>query len=61
RVARAFTLKRTKLSLDLDVFNLLNLNRDTLENDLTGPEFTKRIPLAIQAPRTFRLGLEWEF
>lgn len=61
RVARAFTLKRTKLSLDLDVFNLLNLNRDTLENDLTGPEFTKRIPLAIQAPRSFRLGLEWEF
>jgi hypothetical protein len=61
RVARAFGIKRSKLSLDLDVFNLLNLNRNTLESDLTGPNFRKRIPLAIQAPRTTRFGLEWEF
>jgi carboxypeptidase family protein len=61
RVARAFGIKRSKLSFDLDVFNLLNLSRDTRENDLTGPDFNKRIPLAIQVPRTIRIGLGWEF
>ena len=61
RVARPFTIRRSKLSVDLDVFNLLNLNRNTLESDLTGPNFLKRIPLAIQTPRTARIGLEWEF
>jgi hypothetical protein len=61
RVARTFNIKRSRLSLDLDVFNLLNMNKNTLESDLTSTNFAKRIPLAIQAPRTFRLGLEWEF
>jgi hypothetical protein len=61
RVARTFGFKRSRFSLDLDVFNLLNLNKNTLESDLTSTDFAKRIPLAIQAPRTFRLGLEWEF
>ena len=61
RAARSFDIKRSKLSVALDVFNLLNLNRNTLESDLTSPNFEKRIPLAIQAPRTLRLGLGWEF
>lgn len=61
RVARAFGTKRSKVSLALDVFNLLNLNKNTLESDLTSPDFAKRIPLAIQAPRTLRFGLGWEF
>jgi hypothetical protein len=61
RVARSFGTKRSKVSLALDVFNLLNLNNNTLESDLTSPNFAKRIPLAIQAPRTFRLGVGWEF
>jgi hypothetical protein len=61
RTARAFVIKRSKVSLSLDVFNLLNLNKSTLESDLTGPNFAKRIPLTIQSPRTIRLGLGWEF
>ena len=61
RAARTFDIKRSKVSVALDVFNLLNLNRNTLESDLTSPSFSKRIPLAIQAPRTFRLGVDWEF
>ncbi len=61
RVARAFGIKRSKVSLGLDVFNLLNLNKNTLESDLTSPKFANRIPLAIQAPRIIRLGLSWEF
>ena len=61
RVARVFGIKRSKVSLALDVFNLLNSNKNTLESDLTGPNFAKRIPLAIEAPRTLRLGLSWDF
>jgi hypothetical protein len=61
RVARTFDVKRSKLSVVLDVFNILNFNRNTLESDLTSPNFAKRIPLAIQAPRMLRLGLGWEF
>ena len=61
RIARAFGIKGSKVSLGLDVFNLLNLNKDTLESDLTSPTFAKRIPSAIQAPRTIRLGLGWKF
>ena len=61
RIARAFGIKRSKVSLSLDVFNLLNMNKNTLESDLTSPSFAKRIPLAIQAPRTTRLGFGWEF
>jgi hypothetical protein len=61
RIARAFDIKRSKVSLSVDVFNLLNLNKNTLESDLTSPKFANRIPLAIQAPRIVRLGLSWEF
>ena len=61
RVARALNLKRGKISFVLDLFNLLNLNGSTREADLTSTTFSRRIPLAIQAPRTARLGLEWEF
>jgi hypothetical protein len=61
RVARTFDIKQSKLSVALDVFNILNFNRNTLESDLTSPNFAKRIPLAIQAPRILRLGLGWEF
>ena len=61
RVARAFTVKRGSILFALDSFNLLNLRKDTLESDLTSPTFAKRAPLAIQAPRIIRLGLEWNF
>jgi len=61
RVARAFGVKRSKVSLGLDIFNSLNLNKNTLESDSTSPNFAKRIPLAIQAPRTIRFELGLEF
>jgi len=60
-VAREFALRRGTLSGFLDVFNIQNLNKNTLEADLTGPTFQSRVPLAIQAPRTARLGIEWKF
>lgn len=61
RVAREFSVWRGRIAVDLDFFNLLNLNKNTLEADLTSPTFAKRVPLAIQAPRIIRLGLEWNF
>lgn len=61
RVAREFALRRGTLSGYLDIFNIQNLNKNTLEADLTGPAFESRLPLAIQAPRSARLGIEWRF
>ena len=61
RVAREFALRRGTLSGYLDVSNIQNLNKNTLEADLTGPTFQSRVPLAIQAPRAARLGIEWKF
>lgn len=61
RVAREFRLRRGKLTGYLDMFNVLNLDKNTLEADLTGPSFESRVPLAIQAPRAARLGIEWRF
>src|SRR5215813_8271979 len=61
RVEHTSTVRHGKISLMFDVFNLLNLNKSTQQADLTSPTFSKRIPLAIQPPRTFRLGLDWHF
>ncbi len=61
RLARDFHLREGTLSGYLDVFNLLNLNSNTREDDLTGPAFLLRVPLAVEAPRTVRLGVAWNF
>ena len=61
RVARTSNIRHGKISLMLDLFNLLNMNKSTLQADLTSTTFSKRVPLGIQTPRTVRLGLEWEF
>lgn len=53
--------RRGTLTGYLDCFNVLNMNRNTLESDLTGPQFQSRVPLAVEAPRLARLGLEWRF
>jgi len=61
RLARNFHLREGTVSGYLDVFNILNLNSNTREADLTGPAFLLRVPLAIEAPRTVRLGMSWNF
>lgn len=61
RIARDFTLKQSVLSVYFDVFNILNANSNTLESDLSGPAFLTRVPLAVEAPRTARVGVEWKF
>jgi hypothetical protein len=61
RLARELHLKRGVLSGSVDVFNMLNVNSNTQETDLTGPAFLQRKPLAVEAPRTIRLALAWSF
>ena len=61
RLARGFALRRHIISGYLDCFNCLNMNRNTLEADLTGPTFQSRVPLAVEPPRIVRIGLEWKF
>jgi hypothetical protein len=59
RVAREFRMPRGTLAGYIDCFNVLNVNQNTLESDLTGPAFQSRVPLSVEPPRLVRLGLEW--
>jgi hypothetical protein len=61
RVAKQFRVSRGSLSASLTIFNLLNSSNNTIEADLSGPTFVRRIPWAIQAPRITQLGLEWNY
>jgi len=61
RLARDFRLERGTLSAYLDVFNIMNWSSNTQESGLTGPAFLLRVPLTVEAPRTFRFGASWHF
>lgn len=39
-----------RLSLIIDVFNVLNLNKNLLESDISGPTFALRKPMQVQNP-----------
>ena len=55
RAGRGFRLPTGKLTTSADVMNLTNVAHKIQENDLTGPSFNLRLPVAIQAPRMIRL------
>ena len=61
-----FALGRTQLNLFADVFNVANSRKTALFNDnvelsaaVTDPDYQKA--LAFQAPRSWRLGMRWDF
>jgi hypothetical protein len=56
RISRDFQLHSMRLSVILDTFNVLNLNRSVTEYGLTGPLFAQRRPVNIENPRVFRVG-----
>jgi hypothetical protein len=60
-IEKIFHFREHRLGVRLDVFNLLNFDNKTREIDLSGPMFMSRIPREIQAPRIFRIGLNYEF
>ena len=61
RISREFDIGSARLSLMVDVFNLLNLNKSLNEFDISGPVFPQRRPLDVENPRAFRLGFKISF
>ena len=60
-IEKTFFISGRRLMARIDVFNLLNQDKNTRENDLSGDSFQARVPLEIQAPRVFRAGVRYEF
>jgi hypothetical protein len=61
RISRAFAVKNGRLTASLDVFNLRNLALATVEGDMTSPTEKWRFPVRFQTPRSFQLGLRYEW
>jgi hypothetical protein len=61
RIARDFQLRSMRMSVILDTFNVLNLNRSLTEYDITGSLFAQRKPVDVENPRVFRIGARLTF
>lgn len=61
RISREFKFGGLRMSVLLDIFNLLNLNHSLREYDISGPLFPQRRPLEVQNPRAFRLGIKLSY
>jgi hypothetical protein len=61
RLARGFLMGPGRFQIVADVLNVLNRASKLRENDLSGPRFTERLPLAIQPPRFARFGIGFQF
>ena len=59
RLEKGFSFGGRRAAVSLDAFNLLNQQNEIEEIVVTGPAF--RTPLLSQPPRTFRVGLRFEF
>ncbi len=59
RVARSVPLKRGRLRVMGDIYNVPNLASRLRVNDVIGVSY--RTPLSIQPPRSLRVGLAYEF
>jgi hypothetical protein len=60
RIGREFLLSCVRITATADFFNLANAGHAIQENELTGPSFYQRLPVALQAPRSLRLGIRIE-
>jgi hypothetical protein len=61
RISRQFALPIGRFRATADIFNVTNGAQRLQENDLSGPSFNLRLPVAIQPPRFVRIGLRYEF
>ncbi len=61
RVSREFQFRSMRMSVILDIFNVLNLNKSLREFDITGALFAARTPVDVENPRVFRLGGRFTF
>lgn len=61
RIRREFHLPLGRIEASADLLNVTNAGHSIQQNDLTGPAFLRRLPIAIQPPRSARLGFRLEF
>jgi hypothetical protein len=61
RIQKELAVGSGILRLILDGYNIFNQHLATMEDARTRPEFPLRFATEIQSPRTFRLGLSYEF
>jgi hypothetical protein len=59
RLQKGFAVGKQRVTLVLDIFNLLNMANEVEEDVLTGPGF--RRTTAVQPPRTAHVGVEFSF
>ena len=61
RLSRKFGLPAGTFSVSADIFNVANGAQRLQEDDLSGPTFNLRLPVAIQPPRFVCIGFRYEF
>jgi hypothetical protein len=61
RIGRRFKVPFGRLSVSADVLNTINAAQRLQEDDLSGPSFNLRLPVAIQPSRFIRIGFRYEF
>jgi hypothetical protein len=61
RLSRQFGLAGGKFTVSADVLNVTNAAQRLQEDDLSGPSFNLRLPVAIEPPRFVRLGFRYDF
>ena len=61
RVQRAFRSRAGTFTGAIDVMNVTNAGHRIQESDISGPDFSQRLPVAIQEPRWLRLLFRYDF
>jgi hypothetical protein len=61
RFGKVFPLPVGRITASIDILNVTNAGHRIQENDLSGPSFNLRLPVAIQPPRFVRFSLRYEF
>jgi hypothetical protein len=61
RLSREFALSAGTLAVKADVLNVSNAAQRLQEEDVSGPAFNMRLPVAIEAPRLVRIGVGYRF
>jgi hypothetical protein len=61
RVSRQFQLAAGRFAATADILNVTNAGQRLQEDDLSGPSFNQRLPVAIEPPRFVRIGFRYEF
>jgi hypothetical protein len=61
RLSRGFQLTWGRLTAVFDLMNVVNSRNRIQESDISAPNFTARLPVAIEPARFARLGFRFEF